>query len=241
MKNYSYTGINAHKKYSRFSLEEYIEQNFELIDKKVLDMGCGDGNMTGVLSNEVSLYVGLEKNRDLLKQAYQKFKGKKETFFVYANMDKSFCFPYGTFDFIFFIFSSYYSNDAECLFKKCHDLLQKDGEVVVIGPTSSNAWEIDDFCFEMFGKSQPASLRAERIEGEFIPIFQKIFRRQKMKIVDFSLLFPDFDSYVEYVEATLQYRESYNGVIDKKKAKKLLIHKYKLSLSKEVVILCGRK
>ena len=233
--------IDFHKKYSSFSLEKYISKTYKFSDKVILDIGSGNGNLTGILSNSASLYIGLEKNLKSLLDAHEKFRNKNHIFFFNQNMDKSMFFPDNSFDYIFFIYSVYYTNDAKKLFSKCFRFLKKGGNIVLIGPAENNAWEIDDFCFQLFGKKTLAQERAKRIENEFSPLLESFGMEVNCNKINFDLQFPDYNTFLRYISATLQYRDSYIEGLDKRLARSLIEKKYGKTLTKQSVVLCAEK
>jgi len=160
--------IEAHKNYSTFSLEDYFINNFDFKDLNVLDIGCGNGNFSGLFSEGARQYIGVEKNRESLEDAYSKFNKNKNVIFIENDMDTQLFLPEENFDYVFFIFSVYYTNSPKELFARVKKLLSKNGKLIIVGPTINNANEIEDYCFNMFNKEKPSELRAQRIENEFL-------------------------------------------------------------------------
>jgi SAM-dependent methyltransferase len=233
--------IEAHKKFSKFSLEEYLQSNFKYENKNILDIGCGNGNFTEILSKNAQLYIGVEKNSQSIKEAFESSEGKKNVLFVSQDMDDPVLFPSDFFDYIFFVFSVYYTNAPEDLFKQCLRMLNKNGKLVMIGPTVNNAKEVDDFCFDMFSKERPSLVRARRIESEFVPILQNLGFGVEVSKINFNLEFPDYESYLNYLKSTLQYRDSFTGTFDAEKSKHLIEKVFNNILTKEVIAVCAEK
>ena len=226
--------IDAHKKFSDFSLEEFFEQEFEFYGKKVLDLGCGDGNFAGIFSSGADRYLGIDKNSQLIERAAYKFRQSPNIDFVVSDIDAEFPGDEDCWDIIFLVFSSYYSNDSKELFRRCAASLTTGGEVVVIGPGPANAKEIDDYCSRLFGREASSSKRAGRISKEFAPIVGEIFGTHSVQLVNFDLHFPSYLEYFEYLSSTLQYRESFAGELDQEKSRRILEKDYALKLTKEV-------
>lgn len=233
--------INAHKNYSKFSLEDYIEQNYSFVGKYIIDIGCGNGNMTGLLSKEAMLYIGIEKNKELLYEAYSKFSSYPYLFFIMQDMDSDLFLPHDLFDYIFFIYSSYYSNNPKILFNNLKKNLKKNGRLILIGPTKNNAVEIEDFCLQLFNFKNVSEKRAIRLESEFKPLLDELGYNTELLKINFDLIFPNASEYLKYIMSTLQYRNSYNGTFDKNIADDLLFEKYRLKLTKEVITICAKK
>ncbi|GEM_PF-4093513 len=65
--------IDAHKKFSNFSLEDWLEKNLSFGDgDTILDIGCGSGNFFPVFSRKIGergVIVGIDQSRELLAKA----------------------------------------------------------------------------------------------------------------------------------------------------------------------------
>ncbi len=237
------TRIRMHKDYSTFSLEEFLAKEFNTNNKNVVDIGAGDGNFSDLFAKEASLYIGIEKNKSSIKNAYNKYSDYSNIIFINQDMDSELFLPNNTFDYVFFIYSSYYTNDARLLFSRIYKLLKKGGSLVLLGPHNNNAWEIDDFCYNMFNKDSTSVLRSSRINDEFFSILNDLNYNVVSESINFNLNFPNVNEYFLYIKSTLQYRNSFNNKIklDNRKINKLLIEKYNLVLTKEIISLCAKK
>ena len=233
--------IDAHKKYSIFSLEEYIDDRYKFDNCNVLDIGCGNGNFSSNLSLNANLYIGTDKNKKSLQEARSKYKHSDNVFFIEQSMDCDLLLPNDAFDYIFFIYSIYYSNDSEQLIDRCFDALKTNGKLIIIGPSINNAWEVDDFCYKLFNREGVSSERVNRINDEFIPMLNKLNFTVTAERVSFDVKFPSIEEYLKYIMATLQYRNSYSGDLDIEEAKKLLADEYNLLLHKQSVVVCATK
>ncbi len=233
--------INAHKRYSEFSLEEFLVSEFNVSGRRVLDLGCGGGNLTGVIAGTSEVYVGVDKNRELIEQASHQFNLESNISFIHGDLDSLPALPLAQWDLIFFVFSVYYTNNPESLFTRCFSLLDNLGQIILIGPSRGNAIEIDQYCLEMFGKEVSTSKRAGRISEEFAPLLTDVGFEISLKSVNFDLRFPSYEEYLAYISSTLQFRESAESTFDDQKSRDLLENKYSLRLTKQVDCLCGRK
>jgi ubiquinone/menaquinone biosynthesis C-methylase UbiE len=233
--------IDAHKRYSEFSLEDFLISEFHFDGKRVLDLGCGGGNLTSVMAGTAKEYVGVDKNRELIEQASSQFNAEYNISFINADLDALPSLQLTQWDLIFFIFSAYYTNNPESLFNRCYSLLNSGGQIILIGPSSGNAVEIDQYCLEMFGKEVSTSKRAGRISKEFAPLLTTLGFEISLKSVNFDLLFPSYQEYLSYISSTLQFREASEPPFDDEKSRGLLEDEYSLRLTKQVDCLCGRK
>jgi len=128
--------INAHLSFSNFNLHEWVKTNQNILSgDKILDMGCGNGNFLELflkMTNKKSEIYAVDKSKDLILEASEKFKNENITFEVndFDNVeieDKKF-------DWIFFIYSIYYTENSDKLIKKIQSYLNKKGKLVIIGP-----------------------------------------------------------------------------------------------------------
>jgi len=213
--------INAHAQYSNFNLHEWIKTNFLIKgDDKILDVGCGNGNYTRLFWDLVKpngRIIGLDKNENLIQEAIDKYAdlpGDQVQFHIH-NYDDRFLDDSASFDWIFAIYSLYYTEDSLNLVEILKNKLRVGGRLVVIGPAPENAKDLADFSFELTGikPNKEYIERIERIEKEFLPLFKNIFGETKVyyQAVDSVMQFPTAESYAEYYFSTLLWRESTEG------------------------------
>jgi len=204
--------IAAHKRYSSLRVEDVLE---ELLGRRfwprILDVGCGSGNYTELLARHCSLNIGLDKNIELLRQAQQRCQQADldHILFMQFDMNEPFPFLHESFDLVFYGYSAYYADDAASLVCKSKDVLCEDGTLVMVGPVTGNAVELDTISHELFGVSASGEkvVRVNRLAEEFVPIMESEFSKCEVVQKDFSLIFPSVDEYTEYYLATPQYVE----------------------------------
>ena len=245
--------ISAHANFSNFNLHDWILSKFNI--KKgdnILDLGCGNGNYTSLFFKKVSesgVVYGIDKSAELISEANERHgKLSQNVNFSVADYD-SFDKIKTPFDWIFSIYSLYYTSDSKALASKLKKSISHDGKFIVIGPASNNALELDKFNFEVTGvlPNKEHRLRNERIEMEFFPLFKSLFGNDNVEIelIDSALLFPTISDYAEYYWSTLLWRESTNG-LDNREIKKLKIktinllnERDKLEIIKQMTCLIG--
>ena len=123
----------------------------------------------------------------------------------------------------------------------CKNCLKEDGTLVLIGPTENNSWEVDDFCFQLYGQAPTSKERANRLESEFAPLLKSLGLLIVSERINFDLTFPDSDQYLKYLTSTLQFRLSYNGSLDREVSKNIIAEKYNKTLTKEIVCLRAKR
>ena len=220
-KNYSYkeyndalnNRIDIHKKYSNFNLHGWIKQKFKILpNQSILDMGCGNGNFINFflsLTNNLEI-IGVDNNRDLLNELQRDLKIPNVSL-IHEDFD-NFKISNKKFDWIFFIYSIYYSQKPEELINKMFNLLKKSGSLVMIATGKSNAIELDKLNKNVTGMDPKPEYteRQQRIENEFYKIAIKNFKEENvsLEILNNFLNFPDANDYAHYYWSTLLWRDS---------------------------------
>lgn len=239
--------INAHKKFSNFSLEDWIAGHVAL--KKgsvVLDIGCGNGNLFPTYSEKVGvsgLIVGIDKSLDLLREAKNQ-RCKTPKFLLEYDMNSRFLFVDSSFDYVFSSFAIYYVNDVLAIVDEIARVMAAGGEAILIGPTNNNAKELYDFNEKVFGFSRDEKInrRTNRIEDEFYPVFQKKFEEVSIDRIPSKLVFSNKEEFLRYYLATLLFEESVKksgAVFDVNRISDVKLSVFEVS--KEIIVLRGKK
>ena len=219
--------IAAHAQYSNFNLHEWISEKFEIKPgDTILDVGCGNGNYTKVFwekSGSNGQIIGLDKNENLIEEAkmnHSNLPNDLVKFFVH-DFDEPFPELQVQFDWVFAIYSLYYTEDSLKLIEVLKSQLKEGGQFVVIGPAPENAKDLTEFSIEMTGVSpdKEHSGRIERIEKEFKPLFEQVFSQDNVEYeaVDSVMDFPTAESYAEYYFSTLLWRDSTKNLSEEEK------------------------
>lgn len=213
--------IDAHARYSNFNLHEWIKNHFPFKSgDNILDLGCGNGNYTSVFWGFVKPggnIIGLDKNENLIEEAKINHNDLPEgqvKFWVH-DYDNPFPDVGLQFDWIFSVYSLYYTEDSLRLVEVLKEQLMDGGRFVVIGPAPENAKDLANFNYELTGikPNREYIERIERIEKEFWPLFERIFGKANVRYeaVDSVMSFPTAESYAQYYYSTLLWRESTVG------------------------------
>tara|TARA_Y100000996_G_scaffold307438_1_gene244190 strand:+ start:221 stop:1006 length:786 start_codon:yes stop_codon:yes gene_type:complete len=214
--------IGVHKKYSNFSLHDWIKKNCNIQNNQsILDIGCGNGNFIEffLLNNENLEIVGVDNNLDLLNEIKKKFNNIK---LIHSDFDEV-EIENPKFDWVFFIYSIYYSQKSKELIKKMYSYLKDNGQLVIIGPGKSNAIELDKLNKKITGLDPKPEYRErqKRIEEEFYELSKKIFGKSNcdLNILNNKLSFPNEIEYAEYYWSTLLWRDSLERLDNPEKKK----------------------
>lgn len=213
--------IAAHRQYSDFNLHEWIQKKFAISSgSKILDLGCGNGNITSIFWDLVKpdgSVIGLDKNSEVIEEAREIHKNlpKNQVKYYLQDFDKPFPDFGMFFDWIFSIYSLYYTEDSLRILNVTKGMLTSRGRYVVIGPGPKNVRDLTEFNEKLTGKkaNKEHFERIERIANEFYPLFLKMFPGEGVSYeeIDTVMTFPDAQSFGEYYWSTLLWRDSVKG------------------------------
>lgn len=203
--------IDIHKNFSNFNLHQWIKMNCKIENNQfILDMGCGNGNFVEFFlsNNQTIQIVALDNNLDLLNEIKKKFNTVK---LIHSDFDEV-KIENQKFDWIFFIYSIYYSQKPKELIEKMYSYLKNNGKLVIIGPGKSNAIELDNLNKKITGLNPKPEyrIRQQRIENEFYELSKEIFGNSNcsLEILNNKLTFPSEIEYADYYWSTLLWRDS---------------------------------
>ncbi|MDN3513527.1 MAG: class I SAM-dependent methyltransferase [Candidatus Brocadia sp.] len=239
--------IKAHKHFSNFSLEDWLNSHLNLRSgAALLDLGCGNGNLFPVFEKmlgERGLVVGIDKSDELLSGASNQ-NCITHTLLLKWDMNARMPFLEGSFDYVISSFAIYYVDDVTAIVGEIKRILRQSGEVFLIGPTDNNAKELYEFNKRMFGfgRDEKIDKRTNRLEREFYPVLKTLFTNVAINIIPSKLVFPGKKEFLEYYTATLLFEESVKKCLSKPNMETLDVHDISpIEVSKEMVILKGIK
>lgn len=239
--------IEAHKKYSNFSLEDWLNKNLPFSDGNIiLDIGCGSGNLFPVYSKKLSgngVIVGLDQSAELLFKASLSEDSTRKVLLEW-NMNNKFPFISESFNHIISSFAIYYAEDVKTMLKEIERVLKKGGYFLLIGPTDKNATELYEFNKTVFSfeRDDKIAKRTNRLEMEFYPASIDIFQNVKIEKIESKLFFPNKTEFLKYYKATLLFDESVKKAGYEPSNDKLLTTKApSLEISKEMIVVWGAK
>ncbi|MCF6154436.1 MAG: class I SAM-dependent methyltransferase [Candidatus Brocadia sp.] len=239
--------INAHKHFSNFSLEDWLNSHLNLMPRAaLLDLGCGNGNLFpvfGKMLGESGLVVGIDKSDELLWEA-SKQNCITRTLLLKWDMNARMPFLEGSFDYVISSFAIYYIDDVTAILREIKRVLRRSGEVFLIGPADNNAKELYEFNKRIFGfgRCEKIDKRTKRLEKEFYPVLKTLFTDVAFNIIPSKLVFPGKKEFLEYYTATLLFEESVKKCVSKPNIETIDAHDISpIVVSKEMVILRGIK
>ncbi len=238
--------IHAHKQFSNFNLESWIENNLDLKPgAMLLDLGCGNGNLFPIFSKKLGergVIVGIDKSTELLSEA--KNKNSMNRILLEWDMNGRMPFFDENFDYVISSFAIYYVNNVVEIVKEIKRVLCTYGKVFLIGPTDNNAKELYEFNEKVFGfgRDDKIDKRTNRLEKEFYPVLSAHFANVTIEKIPGKLIFPGRSEFLQYYTATLLFEESVKKCGFKLHVEALIPRGLSsIEVSKEMIILSGCK
>lgn len=239
--------IRAHKEYSNFSLEDWLDKNISLREgDAILDLGCGSGNLFPAYSDKIGekgTIVGIDQSADLLEKA-SALRTTSSIVLLKLDINKPFPLIKESFDHVISTFAIYYVEDPIFVLEEIKRVLKNTGKVVLIGPTDKNASELYEFNRTVFGfgRDEKVVLRTNRLEKEFYPSVTSLFKCARLEKIHRKLIFPNKQKFIEYYMSTLLFEESAIKTGVKPTMAELLSKELASpEISKEMIVLRGQK
>jgi ubiquinone/menaquinone biosynthesis C-methylase UbiE len=173
---------------------EYRKINSFVIlkDKRVLEVGCGNGRLSSFLVQKVGTLIAIDIDETRIEEARRAVKGVD----FRLGSGESLEFPESSFDLVLFGFSLHHQNGFVAL-SEAQRVLAPMGEILIIEPTEESEYTK---LVSVFENEEPFLLR--RVSQD-IRSFGKAVARQEKFVVD---------HYFDNAEAFYQhYISSYGG------------------------------
>jgi ubiquinone/menaquinone biosynthesis C-methylase UbiE len=240
--------IRAHKLYANIDIDEWIE---EFLGRRprhaILDVGCGNGHHLGMYAKHVGAkghVLGIDREAGLVQQAKQSYEQVPNVEVNVASMDDPIPVQDASFDTVFSNFAIYNARDPKRTLTEIKRVLKPMGEVVLIGPTRRNAYEIYEYNARLTGTAiDPITLiRTDRLRQEILPLAREVFDTVREEVVNSFLTFPSGDEFLKYFKATMLYEEGAEklGVTDAQ-MRTALPPGQEVTLSKEMLCLIASR
>jgi len=209
--------ISAHKKYSRFNINDWI---FNIVkpDKgeKLLDIGCGTGEQLlrfAKSCGQRSEIIGIDESPTALEIVNNMCKknGLVNVKTVVGNMDDlSFLLDAKkNFDVVISCFSLYYSKNISQLITNIKKIMHKDGRLFVCGPVKENNKELIQFQ-KQISQSKMRQINypmSELILSEILKNFQKVTQHFFFN----PMKFPNSQSLIDYWKSYVLFDPKIEG------------------------------
>jgi ubiquinone/menaquinone biosynthesis C-methylase UbiE len=242
------TRIRAHKAFANYDIEEWLDRFLESRRQHaVLDIGCGTGNHLGLYLRHVGdggRVEGIDREPALIQSATETYRAATGVGVRVASMDERLPFEDECFDRVFSNFAIYNARDIRVTLLEIRRVLRGGGEVVLIGPTRRNAFELYEFNKRLTGTAidEITLIRTDRIRTEVLPIARAVFGLVQAETINSFLTFPTGEEFIKYFKATMLYEEGAEklGVTDEQMRGALSASR-DIVLSKEMVALICRR
>lgn len=131
----AYDVINKNVPYLKM-LDEVTKEVQVNGDLKILDAGCGTGNLLKKISQVSfnSKFVGIDSSEEMLSRAKKKFLSNPSVTLRHADLDKKLEFPDDSFDCIVSSNALYALKDPKMIISEFHRLLKPHGKLVFTNP-----------------------------------------------------------------------------------------------------------
>jgi ubiquinone/menaquinone biosynthesis C-methylase UbiE len=164
-----------------------IDEFINVRDKRVLEVGCGNGRLTSFLVQKSGNLTAIDIDETQLEEARHTVKGVD----FRSGSGESLAFPEGSFDVVFFGFSLHHQDSSAAL-SEAQRVLVPTGEILIIEPTETSEYTK---LVSVFEKEEPILLRRA---AQDITSFGKPVSRQETFVVHhyFENAETFFDHYV---------------------------------------------
>ena len=121
---------------SDYKIVQQILTAESLEGKSVLEIGCGDGRVTSLLTQSSCRLTAIDINERLITKASQKISGVN---FILSSGERI-SFPYYTFDVVIFTLSLHHQDSHQALFE-AKRVLKQEGKIIVVEPVEDGEVE----------------------------------------------------------------------------------------------------
>ena len=124
-------------------------------------------------------------------------------------MDDRLPFPDASFDLCFSNFAIYNAAVPAFTLRELWRVLQPGGELVLIGPTRNNAFELYEYNARLTGTAidEITLVRTDRLRSEILPIAREVFGDVREDVLHSRLTFPSPEEFLRYFTATMLYEQ----------------------------------
>jgi ubiquinone/menaquinone biosynthesis C-methylase UbiE len=205
--------IRAHKVFANFDVADWIDEFLGRRPRRhVLDLGCGDGNHFPLYLKHVGeqgTVTGLDREPQLLERARRAHEGAANLTLVAGSMDEPLPFPEGRFDLAFSNFAIYNARAPLFTLRELFRVLEPGGELVLIGPTRANAFELYEYNQRLTGTpiDEVTLVRTDRLRAEILPLAREVFGQVQEHVLSSRLTFPTREEFLRYFTATMLYEQ----------------------------------
>lgn len=170
--------------------------------KRVLELGCGTGRLTGKLAKHCKTLVSIDHNEDSVEYCQEKFKNLKNVAFVHTSVKELKNIPHKEYDIILAGWTGlHYSKELPKVVGKLHKLLAKKGTLIII-----EAFQDSEYV-KILNLIRPKVSKVKEKQSELTSLLFKTFKTVDEKIVSTRYIFPSYEKLEETFKIELVYEE----------------------------------
>lgn len=156
--------------YDKDNLQMAMIQNLAALeDKNVLEIGCGDGNLSVKLACKTRRYIAMDPDKEAIASARQ-LSGKAD--FLMGTGENLPCADV-SFDLVIFILSLHHQNSRQALME-AHRVLNPAGRVIILEPAAEGGFQQFFHLFDDETEALTSAIHAIR-HSQFDLIRHKVF------------------------------------------------------------------
>lgn len=206
--------IQAHTQFTNRKLEDwFLEQLSTAHGRRLLEIGCGDGNYFPTYSHALGKQgqiTGFDMSPELIRKAAMRAAACETPIRVIEwNFDKHpYPFADGEMDYVVAPFSAYYTKDVPAWVADGLRVLTHGGQMLLLGPTRDNSRELYELNKLVTGVSHVPETddTSNKMESAFLPALMAYSELQMNQIIiEREIVFPTATDFARYYFATGLY------------------------------------
>ena len=205
--------IRAHKEFANFDVSDWLDEYLAKRRRRhIFDLGCGNGNHLGLYlrhAGSEGSVCGLDREAKLVEETRERYRNAPNLHLTVASMDDPLPYENAGFDTCLSLFAIYNSSDPAKLFQELRRIMEPGAELILVGPTRSNAKEIYEYNERLTGQAidEITLVRTDRLRQEILPIVEDAFTDVRTEVLNSCLTFPSQDEFIRYFQATMLYEQ----------------------------------
>lgn len=202
------------KKYSKNDLNDWIFSLFSIKEQdKILDICCGQGKQTFLFSKKAKkgLTYALDISAESLNEIEEKKKKNIKTILMDIDSIPNTPFKENYFNCIHCSYGLYYAKKPKKIIRQSYSLLQKQGLLIIIGPTDDNNKELFNFIEKLYPIDKKIIFTSRDFMNKVVlPEVQRLFSKIKKAYFTNEISYPNFESLYTYIKSSTMHRSKFD-------------------------------